>query len=586
MTPDRDWVGELVLGRYRIVRPLAEGGMGVVYLGRVEGAAGFSRPVVVKTVIPHLRQDAITSGMFVREARILSNLQHPAIVGVIDFGEVRDSYVMVLEYVHGFHLGQWLRYLGYCQREVEIDHALFITTRVLDALQYAHQLKRTDGAALGIVHRDISPANVLIDAGGRVKLHDFGVARMSEESSEYKTEVGTFKGTFQYAAPETFLGQPASARSDLYSCALVLYQMLTGTNPQKGRSSKETLNRVLNQIPPLVSTLRADVPEVVVAALARALGKDPADRFATAAAFAEELRAGRTLTEEEVAEHFSRVIGVDFQGTLPEMLGVESLSVRDSAWRAGQQGEPSNRLPLSSTPPAAPPELSPDAVATVVLRPAVTLAGGTPMAVTPAGQTWAAQAPATGAEPSRRNLRRTLLVGGLGLGGVALGSGGVWLGTHRTPAAPWPSFVVIEKQHVDELPSGAPSACDLPTAGASVRVSATDAPPASGSSPAPPGSTPRSPSSPGGFSRAFQRHQAGVEQCFARYAADVEGQPTVMVRFSIDTKGQVQRAELAPSTLTGTGLGQCLLGEARAARFGPQPEPVTFTIPVTARRTR
>jgi serine/threonine-protein kinase len=575
-TPGKDWVGEVVLGRYRIVRPLAEGGMGIVYLGRVEGAAGFARPVVVKTVIPRLSQDAEVAGMFVREARILSNLQHPGIVGVMDFGEVKGAHVMVLEYVHGFHLGQWMRYLGFCRRRMDLDYALFIAAHVLDALHYAHQLKRPDGTLLGIVHRDVSPANVLIDLEGRIKLHDFGIARMAEENAEYKTEIGTFKGTYHFAAPETFQGQPATPQSDLYSCALVLHQMLTGANPQKGTSSKETLYRVLNEIPPLVSTQRPGVPEVVDAAVARALKKDPAERFPSAGAFAEALRAGRQRPEEEVAEDFAKLIAFDFQGNMPDLLGVESLGIRDRAWRAVQEGPAESRLPLrSSIPPMRGSEPSPEAAAapTVIARPMPKSA---------------AEASAASAQPKR--LRTAVLIGLLGLTVAGLGSAATYLTTRRSPVAPWPSFVVIEKQRVDEQPGGAAwaSPVDPSTSAETVRPSASDTPaPSTSETPArATGSTPAGKSSPGGFSRAFQRQQPGVERCFARYATDVEGQPTIMVRFSIDTKGSVQRADLTPSALGGTPLGQCLLAEARAAHFDPQPEPVTFTIPVTARRTR
>jgi serine/threonine protein kinase len=572
-TPEKDWVGEIVLGRYRIVRPLAEGGMGIVYLGRVEGAAGFARPVVIKTVIPHLRQDASTAKMFVREARILANLQHPGIVGVIDFGEVGGAHVMVLEYVHGFHLGQWMRYLDYCRREMELDHAVLVATRVLDALHYAHQLKRPDGAPLGIVHRDVSPANVLIDADGRVKLHDFGIARMAEDAGDYKTEIGTFKGTYHYAAPESFQGQPATAQSDLYSCALVLHQMLTGTNPQRGSSSKETLYRVLNEIPPRVSTRRPGAPELIDAAVACALSKDPAERFPSAGAFADALRACRSRAEDGVAEDFAQLIALDFQGNMPDMLGVESLAVRDRAWRAVQEGPPATHLPLSSSPPMAMPPT--EAAPTVVERRAPPLA---------------AEVSVARDQPSTKRMRAALLIGLLALTLVALGSGATWLTTRRSPVAPWPSFVVIEKQRVDELPGAAPWAAgfEASTSAGSARAGASDVPPKGTGSAAPPASAVRSSPgvSPGGFSRAFQQQQPGVERCFARYAADVEGQPTILVKFTIDTRGLVQRADVTPSALAGTPLGQCLLAEARTARFGAQPEPVTFTIPVTARRTR
>ena len=283
MMSSDDMLGRMVLGRYRIVRALARGGMGMIYLGRVEGAAGFAKPVVVKTVIPHLSADSHMGAMLIREARILSNLQHPNIVAVLDFGQVGDAYVMVLEYVHGYHLGQWVRYLSAKERRLDVDHAVHIATHVLDALHYAHRIKRPDGIGLGIVHRDVSPANILIDIQGQVKLHDFGIARMHEESAEYKTQEGTFKGTLPFAAPETIQGVPASPSSDVYSCGVVLYQMLAGKNPFKGAQANETLHRVLTLNAPPLSAVREDVPPEIDEAVAKALAKTPEERFASAA---------------------------------------------------------------------------------------------------------------------------------------------------------------------------------------------------------------------------------------------------------------------------------------------------------------
>src|SRR5690606_6559615 len=151
--PDDPMMGRLVLGRYRVIEALAQGGMGVVYLGRTEGAAGFSRPVVIKRVLPQLLGDPSIGKMFVREARILANLRHPGIVGVIDFGEEERAYVMVLEYVHGFDAGQWLSFLKRRKRRVPLDIALRVVLQVLDALHYAHCLKRPDGSAMQVVHR-------------------------------------------------------------------------------------------------------------------------------------------------------------------------------------------------------------------------------------------------------------------------------------------------------------------------------------------------------------------------------------------------------------------------------------------------
>ncbi len=572
-------VGRMVLGRYRIVRPLARGGMGIIYLGRVEGAAGFSKPVVVKTVIPHLNDDSKMAGMFVREARILSNLQHQNIVGVVDFGQVSEAYLMVLEYVNGYHLGQWGRYLAATNQQIDVDHAIFIAAHVLDALHHAHRQNRPDGSNMGIVHRDVSPANILIDINGQVKLHDFGIARMQEEGSEYKTQDGTFKGTLPFAAPETVQGVPASPRSDVYSTGVVLYQMLAGKNPFKGQQASETLHRVLTHSPVPLSVLREDVSPEVDAAISKAMSKNPDERFATAAAFAEALRAGRTLGEEDIATAFAKVIARDFTGDMPKRLSLESLELRDQAWREAQDGSPTGRFKLSSSPPGSP--SSPPTMQGAVLP-----SGQDPLTTKQAKQEFADSQP----EPKSSRRGVWLAAGALVL---TLGGAAGWLITrNKAPPASSPRFLVIEKESAGEgapLASAAPSETAAPNSAAPAASTAASAPSAASAATTNAtsgGGKPSGGSDAAALSRAFQKQQGRVEQCFLQHAKDVGGQPRISVRFSIDTKGGVQRAELNPASLSGTALGGCVLTAARGTQFGPQPEPLTFSIPITARRSQ
>src|SRR4051794_4453575 len=150
-------LGRVLLGRYRVVRELAKGGMGVVYLARAEGAVGFVKPVVIKLVLPEHASDDRFLAMFVREAQILAHLRHPSVVDVLEFGEQDGAYVMVLEYVRGYHLGQWSRYLKLKQRQIPIEILLQIIIDVLDALHHAHDTTHPDGTSMRIVHRDVSP---------------------------------------------------------------------------------------------------------------------------------------------------------------------------------------------------------------------------------------------------------------------------------------------------------------------------------------------------------------------------------------------------------------------------------------------
>jgi serine/threonine protein kinase len=578
--------GRVVLGRYRVVAPLARGGMGIVYLGRLEGAAGFAKPVVIKTVIPDSKDDR-SAQLFVREARILSNLEHPAIVGVLDFGEADGEYVMVLEYVHGFHLGVWARYVQDARGPMPVEHAVEVMLPVLDALDFAHRMERSDGTPLGIVHRDISPANILLDHLGNVKLHDFGIARMADD--EFKTQDGTFRGTLAFTAPETLQGMSASPKSDLYACGVVLYQLIAGANPFRGQQPSETLHRVVMHVPPGLRSLRNEVGVALEAAVRKALEKDPDKRFDSAGSFAAALRAARTWQEEDAVSSLQRVIHEDFLGKdLPERMSLETLQTRDAAWRAAQPT--GQRTALSSSPPPArrssmnqgtqtqlvPHVPVPDAGATVQALPSAAL-----LELVRAGSAAEASLAVDTVSPTGTpRKRRGLVLAGAALAAMLALAGAAYPLLRGKAAQPAPRFLLIEKQVEAAAATAAPAETSSPApapaplAVASARTSpdkvarSADAP-ASGSS----------------ITAAFQRQRGRVEACFRTHASDGEQQPQVTVRFQVDPSGTVRSAELQPASLNGSALGGCILGIARSTRFPVSEGPVTFSIPITARKS-
>jgi serine/threonine-protein kinase len=569
--------------------------MGIIYLGRLEGAAGFAKPVVIKTVIPDTKDDR-SAQLFVREARILSNLHHPAIVGVLDFGEADGEYVMVLEYVHGFHLGMWARYVQEARGPMPVEHAVEVMLPVLDALDFAHRMERADGTPLGIVHRDISPANILLDHLGNVKLHDFGIARMADD--EFKTQDGTFRGTLSFTAPETLQGLPASPKSDLYACGVVLYQLLAGANPFRGQQPSETLHRVVMHVPPGLRTLRTEVGSALEAAVSRALEKDPDKRFDSAGSFAAALRAARTWREEDAVASLQQVIHEDFLGKdLPERMSLETLQTRDAAWRAAQPT--GQRTALSSSPPPArrssiehgtrtalvPHVPLADAGATVQALPSAAL-----MELVRAGSaaeaSHAVDVPLA-AQPPRKK-RGPLLAGAALAGVLVLAAVAYPLLRGKAPEPP-PRFLLIEKQ-VETAPAAAasveasasaPEASASAAAPASARLAAASAPPnvdkAVRSADAP--------ASGSSITAAFQRQRGRVEACFRTHAGDGEQQPQVTVRFQVEPSGTVRTAELQPASLSGSALGGCILSIARSTRFPVSEGPVSFSIPITARKS-
>jgi serine/threonine protein kinase len=567
-------IGTRVIERYRVVRALGRGGMGVVYLARTEGAAGFAKPVVIKRLHTGQSDDVENSQMFAREARILANLQHPNIVGVLDFGREDGAYVMVLEYVHGYDLDQWLRFVSISRRRLNYEFVLYIVRRVLLALHHAHEVRHFDGTPANIVHRDVSLSNVLLDPSGQVKLHDFGIARM-DGGSEAPTQTGIFKGKLSLAAPELLRGDKATRRSDIYTTAVMTYQLLSGRNPFKGKNEAETMFRVLEHVPPPLSATFDDLPHGLDAILANAMARDPNARFQTAAQFAEAMEDLSVRSDEAVQRDLARQLRDDF-AAIPGALGLESLAAREAAWREAQEGALGSLVPLSS---ARPPEVVPRRVG-VSTRPQQRAITAPPPQVEPV-------------QPVRRYVSpgiKTIL----GLFAIGLAALAVLLFVmKREPSEPAPRYVVIEKPAASvfdstsaepTLPSS--SGAEAIAMGESVTAPSTNAltgaPSRAARSKAAGKQAPARPNA-GDLTRQFKAHQPEIESCFRRNAEQIEGKPQVSIRFDVDRSGRVKHASLSPPTLEGTKLGRCLLTVAAAARFGALTEPVAFGIPITAR---
>jgi serine/threonine-protein kinase len=271
-------------GRYVLVDRLGEGGMSQVYTAVVFGAEGFRRRFVVKRLRPEYLDDATVVASFIDEANLASSLVHSNIVPVLDFGKVGDEYFLATEYILGRDLGRITHQLK--QRTgagMPVAAVLHAAHEVLDALEYAHSRTGAGGSALGIVHRDVSPNNVLVSARGEVKLFDFGIVKA--EGRVTRTQQGVVKGNVSFMSPEQARGLEVDARADLFSLGLVIYYCLTGEVLYQGATSYELLLKAATGPgPDEIPRLRA-LPEPAGAILARALASDPAARFASAAEF-------------------------------------------------------------------------------------------------------------------------------------------------------------------------------------------------------------------------------------------------------------------------------------------------------------
>ena len=212
------------VGRYEIVRRIGVGGMGEVFFAWAYGVARTRKPVVVKVLRGEMLAEPGAPEMFVEEGRLSLRLSHSNILQVFDFGKADDRYFMAMEYVDGYHLGELRKRNG---GKLEPEHAAFAAMEVCMALDYAHRLKDdTSGVPLHIVHRDVTPSNVLISREGEVKLADFGIARAVGRTQH--TQAGQIRGKVRYMAPEAARGEPLDHRADLFSLGAILFELLTG----------------------------------------------------------------------------------------------------------------------------------------------------------------------------------------------------------------------------------------------------------------------------------------------------------------------------------------------------------------------
>ncbi|MCA9707304.1 MAG: serine/threonine protein kinase [Myxococcales bacterium] len=274
------------LGRYTVVRRVGSGGMAELYLARLDGPSGFVKPVALKLMHPHLSDDAHFAQMFLKEARIAATLEHPAIVQVLDVGEFGGEYFMALEFVHGKDLR---RLLADLKAPMPTGAALRVVLETARALHYAHRLRDPGGRPLGIVHRDVSPSNVLLSYQGAVKLADFGVAKMAGRT--IATASGALKGKMGYMSPEQCLQENVDARSDVFSLGVVLYESTTGRRAFRADQPVTVMNRVIDGqwVPP--DHFVPGYPPELYDVVARALEPDADRRYPSAEAMAKDLEA-------------------------------------------------------------------------------------------------------------------------------------------------------------------------------------------------------------------------------------------------------------------------------------------------------
>lgn len=271
-------------GPYHLLRLIAVGGMAEVYLARTRGVVGFEKVLALKVIHPNLAHEEAVVGMLIDEARLAVKLTHKNIASTFDLGCIGETYFISMEYVDGIDFYKLLRGMSDRRRDLPLADALFVVREVCEALEYAHHFYDDAGNQLQIVHRDVSPQNILLDRNGRVKLTDFGIAKAANLSADTKS--GVIKGKLIYMSPEQSFGRQVDARTDIFSAGVVLYEALTGRSLYLETSPVKLLERVRKARIDPPSSRRAGLSAALDALVMKALAPDPAARYPSARAFA------------------------------------------------------------------------------------------------------------------------------------------------------------------------------------------------------------------------------------------------------------------------------------------------------------
>src|SRR6267378_3239090 len=329
--------GPQTLGRYQLERVLGKGAMGIVYEAL---DPKLHRKVAIKTILINQLDEETAkdfSMRFVREAHAVARLNHPNIVQVYDFGEEGDMAYLVMEFIRGDELKSTLS----TGRQFDRKECVRIMCELLDALEFAHEA--------GVVHRDIKPANVMLDSQGRAKLTDFGVARVTDSDRTHaeRTQAGTVVGTPAYMSPEQIQGQRIDRRTDIFSAGVILYQFLTGQKPFTGEGAWTVAKKIIQEDPPMPSSINMALSPEFDRVVAKALAKDPDQRFATAREFSQALKRAAegkpAIPEEEPTLVVPRAPPVT-QATHPEALRSGEMELE--FWRSIKDSDDANDFEL------------------------------------------------------------------------------------------------------------------------------------------------------------------------------------------------------------------------------------------------
>jgi len=568
------------IGKYEVVHRIACGGMAEIYLARASGIHGFEKYVVLKRILPQYADNEDFVRMFLKEARVAASLDHANIAQVHDIGETSGGTFFTMEYLHGEDLRRVMSQVMRSRQRLPLEHALEIAMRAASGLHFAHERRGPDGRPLGIVHRDISPSNIVVTYDGGVKLVDFGIAKLAADPELSQRQA--LKGKLAYVSPEQLHNWPLDRRTDVFSLGVVLYEITTHRRLFKGRTDVETMKSVLEGIVPPPATVVPGYPAALERIVLRALARSPEDRYQSARDLQVDLE---TFVHEErlrlspaaLAGWMEQTFGAkqELWHTMPTSAGVtppgtpgpvrEPTEVTKVTSSPRPRARPPAALSGPSSVPQAPSEVAPRAprrgwpAAVAVLASAALAALG--------GGFWYSRAGSRADSRASAGTSAVVLVAERGQ--VAVESGAV---ATAAPPGAQPSFAAI-------LPPAAAQAASAPARGAAGstadgRSSAPAAARRAGRAAASGGAA-----RGGSFSTTFAHRESDIRRCFLDHPGARSTE--LSLRFDIERDGHVGSVSVQPASVASGPLGACLAAVGKSTVFPKQAAPVTFRIPLT-----
>jgi serine/threonine protein kinase len=344
-------------GKYYFLERISVGGMAEVFKAKSFGVEGFEKLIAIKRILSNVAEDEDFITMFIDEAKIAVQLNHANIAQIFDLGNIEGSYFIALEYIHGKDLRTiWDRH-NRRSLLLPLPMSAYIMIRICEGLDYAHRKKNAAGSDLNIVHRDVSPQNILVSYEGEVKIIDFGIAKAANKAS--RTQAGILKGKFGYMSPEQVRGLPLDGRSDIFSSGIILYEMLTGERLFAGESDFSTLEKVRNVeiLPP--TTYNRKVPDALEKIVLKALSKDPDDRYKTSYDMQEDLQRFLIMNKsnfgrKDLAAYMKRAFKTDIERELERHKQYDQMT---KDLESGLRDESGASFPSAPTLPNVPPAL-------------------------------------------------------------------------------------------------------------------------------------------------------------------------------------------------------------------------------------